>query len=188
MFKEEINSIFSSKCFILTEAREKLLPLLDKITKQAGVPAMIIGGAALSKYNYNRSTEDIDIVTTVDDAYKIGDLLQLNKDFTFIGNSKFKHIPSGLSINFCPEGVKAGHGKFPKPEGSEPGLHYVKLPSLLAMKIQAKRQKDRGDYVELIKRNAIPWHFIEQEVLPLLSSMDKKWATILWKQAQKESL
>ena len=56
------------------------------------------------------------------------------------------------------------------------------------MKIQAKRQKDRGDYVELIKRNAIPWHFIEQEVLPLLSSMDKKWATILWKQAQKESL
>ena len=110
------------------------------------------------------------------------------RDFTFIGHSKFKHIPSGLSINFCPEGVKAGHGKFPKPEGSEPGLHYVKLPSLLAMKIQAKRQKDRGDYVELIKRNTIPWQFIEQEVLPLLSSMDKKWAEILWKQAQKEDL
>ena len=54
------------------------------------------------------------------------------------------------------------------------------------MKIQAKRQKDRGDFVELIKRNNLHIEYIKNKVLPLLSSMDKQWALTLWTQVQNE--
>jgi len=171
---------------MLFEDRDKLLRQLDAIAKSVGVPAMVIGGAALSRYNYNRATEDIDIVTMVDDAKKLGDMLNGRRDFQFIGHSSFRHS-SGVNINFCPEGVVAGHHRFPKPESDIPGLHFVSLPRLLAMKIQAKRLKDRGDYAELVKRNDLTLDFIKENVWPLLSEMDRQWAVSLWQEAKEEA-
>jgi len=54
------------------------------------------------------------------------------------------------------------------------------------MKIQSKRLKDRADYVELIKRNNLTIDYINDKVIPLLGKMDKKWASYLYNQAQKE--
>ena len=187
MLNNKLNNIFhkTNKCFQLFESRENLLYDLDRLAKRIKVPAMIIGGAALPKYNYNRVTEDIDIVTTVDDAYKLGDELGKLDSFRFIGHSKFQHN-SGISINFCPEGVNAGRHKFPAPELSKPGLSYVSLPRLLSMKIQSKRLKDRGDYAELIKRNNLDWNYIKSNIFPLLKGMDKQWARVLFKKAKNE--
>ena len=186
-FDKRLDEVFlpTINCHRLFESRDTLIQVLDAAAKSVGVPAMVIGGAALPKYGYKRTTEDIDIVTTVDDAYKVGDLLKGRKDFEFIGHSKFKHA-SGMKVYFCPEGVQAGHTKFPKPESNIPGLSYVSLPHLLAMKIQAKRLRDRGDFAELVKRNDLSLKYIEDSVYPYLHEMDQKWAAHLWKQAQEE--
>ena len=170
---------------VILEAHSRLIDILDFLTKSINVSATIIGGSALPKYNYVRMTEDVDLLMTVADAQKFGDLLVKRNDFSFIGHSKFRHS-SGIDINLCPEGVVVGHTKFPKPEISVSGIHYIDLPHLLVMKIQAKRQKDRGDYVELIKRNGLSLKYVEENVYPLLGGMDKQWAVYYWKQAQKE--
>jgi hypothetical protein len=182
-----LDEVFSPtiNCHKLFESRDTLIQTLDAAAKTVGVPVMVIGGAALPKYGYDRTTKDIDIVTTVDGAHKMGDLLQGREDFKFIGHSKFKHS-SGRDVNFCPEGVVVGHSKFPKPESDVPGLSYVSLPHLLAMKVQAKRLKDRGDYAELVKRNDLSLEYIKNDVFPYLHEMDKKWAVRLWEQARKE--
>ena len=172
-------------CHKLFESRDALIQMLDTMTKSVGIPAMVVGGAALPKYNYERTTKDIDVVTTLKDAYKLGDLLYGRGDFKFIEHSKFKHV-SGMDVNLCPEGVVVGHYKFPKPESDVPGLSYVSLPHLLAMKVQAKRLKDRGDYAELVKRNDLSLEYIKNDVFPYLHEMDKKWAVRLWEQARKE--
>lgn len=186
--KMKIKNIYSesTRCFCLTESRQTLIPELDKLAKANKISAMIIGAAAMPKYNYIRSTEDIDIITTADDAYKFGDLLNATGQFEFIGHSKFKHVKTGLDVNFCPEGVKAGDTTFPKQETNAPGLNYVSLPLLLALKIKAKRLRDRADYVELIKRNHLDLEYINENVLPLLNKTDAKWAITFWNKAQKE--
>jgi hypothetical protein len=152
---------------------------VDELAKKAQIPVMLIGGAALPNYNYNRATEDIDLVTSMGDAHKLGD--EIHKQ------TKFQHH-SGIMINLCPEGigVRGSNVKFPAPESKEPGIQYVSLPLLLAMKIQAKRLKDRGDYAELIKRNNLSIGYITEKVLPLLNNIDRSWAIALWKETQKE--
>ena len=173
------------RCFQLFEGRDDLISTLDAAAKQVDVPAMIIGAAAMPKYAYNRATEDIDIVTSVDDAYKLGDHLQTIGEFEFIGHSKFKHR-SGIDVNFCPTGVIAGHCKFPTPESTNPGLTHASLPMLLALKAQANRYKDRADFVELVKRNKLSMEYLEQNVFPKLSTFYQQLASKLWQSAQEE--
>ena len=184
---QQLDSIFNetNRCFQLFEGRDQLLQILDQLAKKLQTSATIIGGAALAKYSYNRATEDIDLLMTVSDAKKLGNELNVDNNFTFIGHSKFQHI-SGISINFCPTGVQAGHDKFPPPESNQPGLQYASLPLLLSLKIKAKRLKDKGDYAELVKRNQLTIEYIKENVLSLLNSMDRQLAILLWKQAQKE--
>ena len=186
-FNEKLDDAFSktSYCFTLFESRDNLLRYLNQIAIDNSIPVMIIGGASLPEYSYNRVTEDIDLVMSIPDAQKMGDVLAKDLDFTFVGHSKFKH-KTGIDVNFCPTGIQAGHNRFPEPESKNPGLTYISLPLLLALKIKAKRQKDRSDFVELIKRNDLSKEYIEREVFPLLNPMDKQWALLLWQLAQKE--
>jgi hypothetical protein len=175
----------SSHCFALFEGRVNLLGFLHKLAVDNSISAMIIGGAALPRYNYNRATEDIDLVLSVSDAQKFGDILYKSSDFIFTGHSKFKH-KTGIDVNFCPTGIQAGHNRFPETESKDLGLQYVSLHLLLALKVQAKRLKDKGDFAELVKRNKLSKEYVEKEVCPLLNKMDKQWAILLWEQAQKE--
>jgi len=108
MFKSPNLFHKTTQCFNLFENKNNLLNLLDDITKKLNIPATIIGGAALPKYNYNRATEDTDLITTVENAYTLGNELTKLSSFKFIGHSKFMHN-SGIAINFCPEGIQAGH-------------------------------------------------------------------------------
>ena len=180
----KLNEVFNEG-FHLFEDRDRLIQDLDILAKKLQTPATIIGGAALRAYNYDRMTKDIDLVMTASDAKKLGDELYKDNNFTFIGHSTFQHT-SGMSVNFCPTGFQAGHDKFPSPESNQPGLHFASLPLLLSLKVRAKRFKDKGDYAELIKRNNLTIEYIKEKVLPLLNSMDKQLAILLWKQTQKE--
>ncbi|MDP1712492.1 MAG: hypothetical protein Q8K86_08550 [Candidatus Nanopelagicaceae bacterium] len=176
------------RCLNLFEDKQSLIAELDALAKSLGIPAMVIGGAALPTYNFVRLTEDVDLITTVDDAHKLGDALLKTGHFQFVGHSKFKH-DSGLEVNFCPEGVRTHQSSiktFPSTEDKTPGLHVVSLPRLLAMKVEARRMRDRGDVVELVKRNGLTRQWMEENVLPLLTGMGGKLAMDLWKEAQKE--
>jgi hypothetical protein len=175
----------AQQCFALFESRDNLLRSIAATIEELDISVMVIGGVALSNYNYNRATEDVDLVLSLDAANKLGDYLNDNNNFTFIGHNKFKHL-SGIDINLCPSGTMAGHGKFPDVEDSSPGVRFVSLPLLLALKIQAKRLKDRGDFAELVKRNNLSLDYIKDNVFPLLSSIDQQWAINLWKKAVSE--
>lgn len=177
----------TKQCFQLFEHISTTIDILDDITKRTNISAMIIGGAALPKYNYKRTTEDIDVVTSAIDAQKLANELEA-AGFQFIGHNKFKR--GELEINLYPEGMLThpqSKIKFPATEDKSAGLHYVSLPRLLALKISAGRLKDRGDYAELIKINNIDQEWIEDNVIPLLTTgQSRRWAIEFWKIAQKE--
>lgn len=138
---------------------------MDDAAKELGVPAMIIGGAALPAYNFDRLTKDVDIIMTLEHATKLGKTIE-NMGFKFIGHNAFKR--GNMEVNFCLVGASTPSGmKFPPCEDETPGLHVVSLPWLLAIKMSAKRLKDRTDYVELIKKNGLNLEWIENNVLPL---------------------
>ncbi|MDP1712417.1 MAG: hypothetical protein Q8K86_08170 [Candidatus Nanopelagicaceae bacterium] len=173
----------------LFEAKQTVIDLVDDLTKRMGIPAMIVGGAALPTHGFDRLTKDIDLVTTVSDAQRLGDAL-LENDFKFIGGNTFKRNDSELKVNLCPESIKThptGKLGFPPTENKTPGLHVVSLPRLMAMKISAGRLKDRTDYMELIKINHLDRKWIDENVMPLLTNgKDRRWATEFWNIAQKE--
>jgi hypothetical protein len=174
---------------LLFENRDRLSHYLNDLLEKLGISAEMIGGSALSAYNYRRNTEDIDIITSVDDANKLGDYLLKNNEFDFVGRSSFLHKPSDVKINLCPTGVvitNKSSDKFPEVVNKTPGLHVASLQRLLIMKLRANRFKDRGDVAELIKRNKITWDFIEREVLPELDEIDRKRCKLLYYKALKE--
>lgn len=177
-------ALFESK-YVMSENVEQVKSQVDSIARSLNVPATIIGGSALHKYNYDRMTGDIDIITSVDDAHKLGNQLMNTGKFEFIGLKKFRHIQTGLIINFCPEGTPVGKHTFPPVSHRRPGLYYADLQLLLQMKILANRSKDKGDVAELIKRNKLSVEYIE-EIASGLPKFYQIVAMNLWYEAQKE--
>lgn len=174
------------KLFELFEDRDNLLSKLNRIAIDLGISMVVIGGVAVAQYGYVRNTKDIDLMMSMDDAMKFGNYLNNHNEFEFIGNNSFKHL-SSIDVNLCPEGVKMPHGEsFRAPDDKTPGIQIISLPDLLAMKVKAKRMKDRADFVELVKINQIDKKWIGDHLK--LSDSDQRWAIALFEKAMREQV
>lgn len=165
----------------------EILQELDAVSKRLGIPVTVIGGMAVGAHGYQRFTADIDILIASGAAPQFANTLLQQGRWVDVGNNKLKEKRSGVLLNFCAEGVKAGRVTFPPPEVQTPGVNVASLPLLLSLKVMANRQKDRADVVELIKANNLSEDYLAANVLPLLqNSMDHRLVTALWKMAVKE--
>ena len=169
------------KCWALFESRDDLLKELDVITQDLGIPAMVVGGSALPKYNFNRVTEDIDIVVPISDASRLITVL-LKRGLKPIGKyNKLLHN-NGMKIDINTPGVN-----FPEPESKKIGISYASLPLLLALKIKVnsdRRPQDTTDVIRLMMINKLSLEYIKTKVWKYLDDSNKERAVELWKKAQ----
>lgn len=75
---------------------------------------------------------------------------------------KVRHKDTDVTVDILPEGGRPGTAAKPAPTtvphplqlgGSRGVLHYVRLPSLIELKLAAGRVRDEGDVIELIRAN-----------------------------------
>lgn len=149
------------------DSLDKLAAEVFAILGEAGIPAEIIGGYALSHYGYVRNTTDIDVVVGGDYLKA----LQLLKDHGFveaergfklkdpsIPDKRVDVLPAGKHMSGCP---------VPNPEPIQVSSHpeFTKLQNLLAMKIGvlfvpgaglATHSKNEADIYYLIQNNDLP--------------------------------
>lgn len=145
-----------------------LLRSLARDFDDAGIVYAIVGGVALSQYNYLRYTEDIDVLIRAWSFPRLQSLVQTGR-YSFRPQSDRHlnyHLPSGSTIplDILVEGDIEPRIVLPDPESireRRQGIWYVALPKLLELKLARHSEKDRSDVRELIRINLLPHNLLE---------------------------
>jgi hypothetical protein len=140
---------------------------VDRVLQAMKCESVLAGGWAVWRLGFAaRVTEDIDIVLP---AAQIEEFLRVAEASGFESLPqpmrrwpKVRHRESGIKVDILPEGARPGNLKDPAPTtiphpeamGAIPGcLRYIRLASLVELKLAAGRHRDRHDVVELILAN-----------------------------------
>lgn len=150
----------------------KTLRRLAKFLAKAGIPYAVMGGMAVNAHRYQRTTGDVDVLLTregfeafccqiVPKNYE-----QLGRRRRFVDRKHNVQIDVLLTGNFPGDG-SPGPIVFPDPAavGKEiDKVSYIDLVTLVQLKLAARRYRDFGDVVELIRFNELDEKFAQ--VLP----------------------
>jgi hypothetical protein len=129
---------------------------LDK----AGIADAILGGMALNAHGYERTTGDVDVLVT---EAGLEDFCAefVDKHYERIPGRprRFTDRTNGVTLDFLVTGRFPGSGKpgpiaFPDPEDVRVVIDtysVVNLPTLVQLKLAARRWRDFADVVELIR-------------------------------------
>jgi hypothetical protein len=127
--------------------------------EENNVEYCVIGGVALSTYNYERNTNDVDLLVSKE-GFSIIKNNFIGRGYTLRpGSTKNLNYlaPSGkVPIDILVEGDREGTIVLPKPKGireKRGGIWYLTLPKLIEFKLNANRPEDRQDVLKLIKLN-----------------------------------
>jgi len=131
----------------------------DKL-EAARISYAIVGGMAVNAHGHERTTKDVDFLLT---AEGLTAFVQhyVNKDFEPVPGRprRFQDRDNGVMFDFLVMGFFPGSGQpgpivYPNPaDVSEliENRQVVNLPTLIQLKLAARRYKDFGDVVELIR-------------------------------------
>jgi hypothetical protein len=149
----------------------KTLKRLVKRLEKAHIPYAVLGGMALAVHRYKRATVDVDILLT---GYGLAEFRRqlAGKHYDPVEGRprRFTDRTNGVTIDILVTGRFPGSGKpgpvaFPNPDQVAQvidTIHYVKLATLIELKLAARRYKDFGEVVELIRFNDLDKSFVEQ--------------------------
>lgn len=129
------------------------------ILKSNNINFIFIGGATLPFYNYNRTTEDIDILISKEDKAKFESLngKYFKKAFqgatrTFVWNNP----KTKIDILYSGDEKQSLEYKEPKEIGyKKNGLPFITLENLIEYKLSANRYIDLNDVEQLITKNKL---------------------------------
>ncbi len=147
-----------------------------KRLEKAGISYAVMGGMAVNAHRYQRTTGDVDILLSPEGFAEFRRRFVPKLYDNLAGRSRrFKDKTSGIRIDILVTGLFPGSGKpgpvaFPDPalvSESIEGIQFVDLATLVQLKLAAKRYRDFGDVVELIRFNDLDEGFAER----LLSSV-----------------
>jgi hypothetical protein len=133
--------------------RDAVMQVQRAVRSVEGAYACFIGGLAVQHLGYERWTDDVDVVV---DAAHYGDVLDrlrtagfaITKDWSLVN----KH--TGAKLDLLREGVTLKDARFPLPHPQEmgPNTGYARVGWVIRLKLEARRQRDFADIVELLKR------------------------------------
>ncbi len=146
----------------------RVVRAIDRLLELLGCESVVAGGWAVWHHGYvARLTQDIDIVLP---ANALDEFLRLAAVWGFEvlpqpeGRwPKIRHKETDLLVDFLPEGGRPGTAARPAPTtiahprllgAAGPLLRYIRLPSLVELKLAAGRARDESDVTELIRANA----------------------------------
>jgi hypothetical protein len=142
-----------------------------RLLKKAGIPHALIGGMALNAHQYRRTTDDVDFLLTRAGLDEFCERY-LGKSFDRVVGRRRRFVDrkNGIPVDFLVTGMFPGTGRpgpiaFPDPGRVSleiDGQSVVDLPTLVQLKLAARRWRDFADVVELIRFNDLDESFVEK--------------------------
>jgi hypothetical protein len=142
-----------------------------RLLNKAGIRHALMGGMALNAHQYRRTTDDVDFLLTKDGLEEFCKRY-LGKDFDRAAGRgrRFVDRKNGITVDFLVTGLFPGTGKpgpiaFPDPAEVSveiDGQSVVDLPTLVQLKLAARRWRDFADVVELIRFNNLDESFLQK--------------------------
>jgi hypothetical protein len=163
---KEISMFFAGKDAVHKTAR-RLVRRLERVQ----IPYAIVGAMALLAHRYQRTTKDVDILLSADGFAEFKRRF-VPKQYEPVGGRQRRFIDraSGVEVDVLVTGMFPGSGNpgpvaYPDPAevAEEVEKHQVvDLTTLVQLKLAAKRYKDFGDVVELIRHNDLDESFADK--------------------------
>lgn len=136
--------------------------------EEVGIDYCVLGGLALAIYNYDRATDDIDILVSRDSVSKIDKFLIGNGYTRRPGSTKdlyFHVCGRRIPIDILVEGDDKSGFVMPNPQKVRNrffNVWYVDLPHLIAFKLNADEPRHVQDVLSLIKANELKKSFAKK--------------------------
>lgn len=137
----------------------------------ANIPYAIAGGMAVNAHHYERTTKDVDFLVTRSSLHTfvrqyVGNEFQRVPDHP----RRFLDPSNGVTFDFLVTGLYPGSGRpgpfaYPDPRDVSEVIqdhHVLNLPTLIQLKLAARRWKDFADVVYLIRENHLDEAFQEK--------------------------
>ncbi len=152
------------------EVHKSLRRIVNRL-KRAGIPYAVMGGMAVNAHKYVRTTGDVDLLLTPDGLAEF-QRRYVTKNYRRVEGRPRRFVDriNNVGIDFLLTGRYPGSGvvgpiRFPDPERvGEPidKATVVNLPTLVELKLAARRYRDFGDVVELIRFNDLDESFADR--------------------------
>ena len=137
---------------------------------QAGIPYAVVGGMAVNAHNYHRTTKDVDLLLSAQGFTAFRQLFVSDLDPIQGRIRQFRDRVNQVKIDVLVTGMFPGSGKpgpiaYPDPASVSERMQnvsVVNLATLVEMKLAARRYRDFGDVVELIRFNNLDEAFADR--------------------------
>jgi hypothetical protein len=163
---KEISMFFAGK----DEVHKSTRRLANRL-ERAGIPYAIVGGMAVNAHNYRRTTGDVDVLLTRE-GYQAFCRQFVKKNYVFQPGSSTRLVDrlNNITVDILVTGRFPGTGKpgpiaYPDPDQVSEVIdkaHVINLETLIQLKLAARRHRDFGDVVELIRFNELDESFAER--------------------------
>lgn len=145
----------------------RVIKAIDRVLAATQTQAILAGGWAVWRHGFDgRITQDVDIAIAandVDEFLRVAAVSGFRVLAVPPGRwQKLEHTETGIEVDLLVEGARPGLSDspapttIPAPSGMGVGgtrLTYIRLSSLIELKLAAGRAKDRADVIELIRAN-----------------------------------
>ena len=147
----------------LARGSDETLRALRQEADAVGAPLLLVGGIAVIRHGYTRTTDDRDALVSYRHAPALAERLSDHDDWDRVerGLYAFVYRPTGVEVDFLVSGGLMNLGspyRFPEPEELETadrleGIPVIGLHDLIYFKLLAGRMRDLADVMELCKRH-----------------------------------
>jgi hypothetical protein len=163
---KEIDMFFAGRSSV-----HKALRRIVKKLEKAHIPYAVMGGIAVNIHRYERTTGDVDLLMTQEGLEEFRRRF-VPKYYTFVARRprRLKDRQSGVTVDVLVTGCFPGSGKpgpiaFPDPTDvaeTIEDIRVINLKTLVQLKLAARRYRDFGDVVELIRFNHLDESFAQR--------------------------
>ena len=137
---------------------------LARYLEQSNITYAIVGGMAVNAHRHERTTKDVDVLLTAKGFSAFRKLAGAGQFQTTPGRPRrFKDQSTNVTLDVLVSGQFPGTGKpgpisFPDPASVSQtigDLKVIDLPTLIQLKLAARRYQDFADVVNLIRANQL---------------------------------
>ena len=139
--------------------------------EKANIPYAVVGGMAVNAHRHRRTTDDLDILLTPEGFAEFHKQF-VGQDFDAISGRPRRFVDRGnaVSLDVLVTGLFPGTGKpgpiaYPDPVAVREridNIEVVNLPTLIQLKLAARRYQDFADVVSLIRVHQLDESFAER--------------------------
>jgi hypothetical protein len=139
--------------------------------ERVGISYAVVGGMAVNAHHYRRTTDDVDLLLTHEGLAAFRQRF-VGKNYACVPDwpQRFTDRTNGITIDILVTGDFPGSGDpgpiaYPEPTRVSETIDKVRvvdLVTLVQLKLAARRWKDFGDVVELIRFNNLDESFAER--------------------------